>query len=226
MQAQLDALDAQLEFAQAQVDALNGIDNSVKSVAEAVKAMNASVVAALAVQAKGAAQANTPQNNRTIIDTIYQSVLGRGTEGDEAGAAFWANALQSGTATYQDIAASIAQAALGNSAESSATKDSAKDYLHNLGIPGFASGGNFAGGIRLVGERGPEIELTGPSRIISNRDAAQALRGGSDDGWQKVVQAIEVLQQYTYQTAKNTGNTAIELRQQNEAGVLIQGAAA
>ncbi|WP_161872716.1 phage tail tape measure protein, partial [Pseudomonas sp. SG-MS2] len=92
MQAQLDALDAQLEFAQAQVDALNGIDNSVKSVAEAVKAMNASVVAALAVQAKGAAQANTPQNNRTIIDTIYQSVLGRGTEGDEAGAAFWANA--------------------------------------------------------------------------------------------------------------------------------------
>lgn len=226
MQAQLDALDAQLEFAQAQVDALNGIDNSVKSVAEAVKAMNSTVVAALQVQPKGAAQANTPQNNQKIVDTIYSDVLGRGTVGDEAGAAFWANALQSGTATYQDVAESIAKAALGNSAESAESKQKALDYLNKMGIPGFASGGNFAGGIRLVGERGPEIELTGPSRIISNRDAAQALRGGSDDGWQKVVQAIEVLQRYAYQTTKNTGNTAIELRQQNEAGVLIQGAAA
>lgn len=35
-------------------------------------------------------------------------------------------------------------------------------------IPGFANGGMFGGGIRMVGERGPEIELTGASRIIPN----------------------------------------------------------
>ncbi|WP_395589413.1 hypothetical protein [Pseudomonas sp. TR47] len=145
MQAQLDALDAQLEFAQAQVDALNGIDNSVKSVAEAVKAMNSTVVAALQVQPKGAAQANTPQNNQKIIDTIYSDVLGRGTVGDEAGAAFWANALQSGTATYQDVAASIAKAALGNSAESLASKQAALDYLNKNGLPAYASGGLITG---------------------------------------------------------------------------------
>jgi tape measure domain-containing protein len=39
------------------------------------------------------------------------------------------------------------------------------------GAPGFAAGGEHAGGVRLVGENGPELELTGPSRIISNSDA-------------------------------------------------------
>lgn len=175
---QLSALDKQLAFAQAQLDALNGIDNSIMGVAAAIAAMNASVVAALQGLPKGAAQANTPQNNRSIVDSIYQSVLGRGTEGDEAGAAFWANALQSGTATYQDIAASIAKGALGNSAESAATKKSAEEYLKGLGIPGFASGGLFGGGLRIVGENGPELEVTGPSRIYNASQTAAMLGGG------------------------------------------------
>ncbi|MEN2979990.1 phage tail length tape measure family protein [Tistrella bauzanensis] len=33
-------------------------------------------------------------------------------------------------------------------------------------IPGFASGGHHSGGLRLVGEQGPEIEYTGPSTIV------------------------------------------------------------
>ncbi|MBA0014149.1 MAG: hypothetical protein H0Z53_00785 [Nitrosospira sp.] len=42
--------------------------------------------------------------------------------------------------------------------------------------PGFASGGNFAGGLRIVGENGPELEATGPSRIISNNELMAKLR--------------------------------------------------
>lgn len=42
-QEQLDALDAQLEWARVQVDALNGIDTSVKSVAEAIAALTAAI---------------------------------------------------------------------------------------------------------------------------------------------------------------------------------------
>jgi hypothetical protein len=38
-------------------------------------------------------------------------------------------------------------------------------------IPGYADGGMFPGGWRVVGERGPELELTGPSRIVSNRQS-------------------------------------------------------
>lgn len=39
------------------------------------------------------------------------------------------------------------------------------------GIPQFASGGRHAGGWRVVGERGPEVEYTGPSSIASNASA-------------------------------------------------------
>ena len=44
-----------------------------------------------------------------------------------------------------------------------------------LDIPGFAGGGLHSGGLRMVGERGPELEVTGPSRIISNSDTRSML---------------------------------------------------
>ena len=39
--------------------------------------------------------------------------------------------------------------------------------LNQNGIPGFANGGYHSGGLRMVGENGPEIEATGPSRIFN-----------------------------------------------------------
>ena len=48
-------------------------------------------------------------------------------------------------------------------------------WAENMGLPAFANGGNFGGGVRVVGERGPELELTGPSRIISNNDLMSGL---------------------------------------------------
>lgn len=45
-------------------------------------------------------------------------------------------------------------------------------------IPAFASGGNHLGGLRLVGEHGPELEVTGPSRIFNAGQTADMLRGG------------------------------------------------
>lgn len=209
--AQLSALDKQLAFAQSQLDALNGIDNSIMGVAAAIAAMNASVVAALQGLPKGAAQANTPQNNRSIVDSIYQSVLGRGTEGDEAGAAFWANALQNGTATYEDIATSIAKGALANAGESASGKKSAEEYLKSLGIPGFASGGFHSGGAAIVGEKGPELMVTGPARIYSNSQTAAMMNGGGDTaraiaGLQQSVDrqgdALRSIAKHTMQTAK------------------------
>jgi hypothetical protein len=41
-------------------------------------------------------------------------------------------------------------------------------YTRETGeTPGFATGGRHRGGLRIVGERGPEIEATGPSQIYS-----------------------------------------------------------
>lgn len=36
-------------------------------------------------------------------------------------------------------------------------------------VPLFAKGGSFKGGLRIVGENGPELEATGPSHIFSNK---------------------------------------------------------
>ena len=42
---------------------------------------------------------------------------------------------------------------------------------------GFKSGGHHPGGARIVGENGPELEVTGPSRIYSNRDTRRIMNG-------------------------------------------------
>ncbi|NEX47598.1 phage tail tip lysozyme [Pseudotabrizicola algicola] len=43
----------------------------------------------------------------------------------------------------------------------------AQGIAGKLKIPGFAAGGDFGGGLRVVGENGPELEFTGPSRILN-----------------------------------------------------------
>ena len=49
-----------------------------------------------------------------------------------------------------------------------------------LTIPAFAAGGMHGGGLRLVGENGPELEATGPSRIYNAQQTAAMLGGGGD----------------------------------------------
>jgi tape measure domain-containing protein len=44
-----------------------------------------------------------------------------------------------------------------------------------VSVPGFASGGRHAGGWRMVGENGPELEYTGPSQIVENSTSASLL---------------------------------------------------
>ena len=219
--AQMAQYDQQLEFAQAQMDALNGVDTSVMGVTAAVNAMNAAVVAALGTIG-GKASAATPQNNATAVESIYQSVLKRGTKGDEAGAAFWAAQLQSGALGYEQIAAAIAQGALGNGAESAATKANAGKFL---GIPGYASGGDFGGGLRLVGENGPELEVTGPSRIFNANQTAAMIKGGGNDsatvaelrGLRAEMQSnFEYIGRHIKATAEHTG-------EMNESGIQVVG---
>ncbi|SNT17458.1 hypothetical protein SAMN05421763_105351 [[Luteovulum] sphaeroides subsp. megalophilum] len=62
-----------------------------------------------------------------------------------------------------------------------------------LDIPGFAAGGLHAGGLRLVGELGPELEATGPSRIHSAGRTADIL-GGAAMGASEVAGAVRDLQ--------------------------------
>lgn len=51
---------------------------------------------------------------------------------------------------------------------------------YGINIPAFADGGLHTGGLRLVGERGPELEVTGPSRIVPTTDLLAGLSGSRD----------------------------------------------
>lgn len=46
-------------------------------------------------------------------------------------------------------------------------------------IASFANGGSHSGGLRIVGENGPELEATGPSRIYNARQTERMLSGGN-----------------------------------------------
>jgi lambda family phage tail tape measure protein len=162
-EAQIQALDDQLAQAQAQLDALNGIDNSVISVAAAIAALNAAIMAALAAQPKGSAAANTPGNNSTLLDAVYQSVLGR--DPDAAGQAYWSGLLQSGGIDYAGLAAQIKA-----------------DAQANGELPHYAKGtNNWDGSPALVGEFGPEIVTAnnlGGSTIYPAQRSRSLLSGG------------------------------------------------
>ena len=62
------------------------------------------------------------------------------------------------------------------------------------GIPGFAGGGDHLGGLRLVGELGPELEATGPARIWNATDTARMLRGDiAGTGSESLVAELQTL---------------------------------
>jgi len=85
-------------------------------------------------------------------------------------------------------------------------------------VPQFAAGGSHMGGARIVGERGPELEFTGPSQIHSNANTMQMLSNAP------VVSELKELRremtamrdeqrQLGIQTARNTDRTYRVLRE-------------
>jgi hypothetical protein len=60
----------------------------------------------------------------------------------------------------------------------SATMEGMRQF--GIEIPAFAAGGYHAGGLRLVGENGPELEATGSARIYNFEQTRDMLTGGGD----------------------------------------------
>ncbi|MBK5004149.1 tape measure protein [Pseudomonas sp. S32] len=203
---QIAQYDAQLTLAQAQIDALNGVDNSIVSVATAVQTLSQAITASLSIKADDAARQNTSDNNVALLRAVYQTVLGRDLDGN--GLASWGAALANGSLTYDKLAEAIAISGKANG--------------ETIRIPGFASGGTFGGGLRLVGERGPELEVTGPSRIYNAGQTAAMLTGGQGEATAAEVRelraelksALFAIAKYTQKAAKNTDLLPQKLEQE------------
>lgn len=151
----LNALNDMLSSAQTQIDLLKGIDISGITTAGAMAALQQSIAGA---------KANPYSGSAAAINSAYLTALGRAP--DAAGMEYWQTAAANGN-SMADIIASIT-----NSAEAKSRK-----------VPGFAVGGDHAGGWRVVGEDGPELEATGRARIFNagqTRDMmANIFKGGS-----------------------------------------------
>jgi len=87
--AEIDQLDKMAAWAQAEVDAINGVDRSVQTVAAAIAGLK---VATQAYQQ--GAKPSTPNGSGLTIDQLYKTVLGR--DADAAGLKYWQSVFGNG----------------------------------------------------------------------------------------------------------------------------------
>lgn len=218
--AQMRGLDAYLESAQREIDAINGVDNSVKSVAEAVTALNGAIAGLAAYRpappiAGGGAGGGGAAGLGSTIEAIYQAALGR--DPDPGGLAYWANEVASGAVSVDQLAGAIIA-----------------DGIRNGEIAGFSSGG-YTGpggkyqpaGVAHAGEvvwsqddvarwggwqtvdmlrkssmeslRGPELYVASPTRGEASGSSGQHGVAAAISGLQDGIRAIA---KHTMQTAK------------------------
>lgn len=241
--AEMGRLQGQLDLAQAQIDAINGVDNTVLSVVDAVNRLHASIIA---LSPNGTGGMNADQ----LVKSTYKAVLGR--DADAAGLNYWKGQLSSGAVSSNDLASAIRGSAnqngelirnlyqqiLGrapdaagmsywqNAVASGSVTDliaAFKAAAKSAGeIPGFARGGSFEGGARIVGENGPELEVTGPSRIYSHSETKNMFSSNNAD----LVAEVRALRQeianqtnLQSQITRNTAKTARYTQQMNEVGL-------
>ena len=85
---------------------------------------------------------------------------------------------------------------------------------------GFAAGGYHSGGLRIVGERGPELERTGQSRIFNNADLTSTLASLSKQGNVTVIirMGTKEFKDFTAETIETHPETQRQIRRVAKAG--------
>lgn len=181
--AESERLDSIIEDAQSQIDAIRGVDNSVMSVVDAIDRL-ASVLSV---------------ERSTAVTQAYDAA---GATADAEGRKYWESAISQGQATTADLEFALWVA----------NEENRRWWESQTGmtVPGFANGGTHMGGIRMVGERGPEIEMTGASRIISYADLMGAL--GSNQEMVREMRSLHTdIMRGLNAVAKNTDKSAKKL---------------
>lgn len=246
-------LQGQLDLAQAQIDGINGIDNRLLTVNEAL----AEILKAIT---KASPDGTGTTNADSIIEAAYRAALGRSA--DAAGAAYWKQQLASGAVNSNNLSTAIAAAGAANAAAAPSqvtsayasilgrmpteadmaywTGQVANGGVHDVAaaikaaaiangqIPAFANGGSYLGGLALVGERGPEvIDFNQPGQVFNARQTAGML---SSADLSALIAEVQGLRQQTADMrgalsdiAKHTNGTRAAVQQQNDSGIPIVG---
>ena len=166
---------------------MRGVDQRVLTVEQAIRELNAAMAAELRALGGAMAASKVPSAPYSVEDTPaerqakveYQTGV-KVSAGDSplvAAAKVLYQSINGGasTAEYNAAAAAVGgniAAALGWNGTREDAERIRKEY-------GFAAGGLHGGGVRMVGENGPEIEVTGPARYYSAGQTAAMLGGGA-----------------------------------------------
>lgn len=171
---QIEKLDKQLAWATRQYNALLGIDASVKSVGAAMVGLRSAIVAA--VDAASAGSTSPPDGLPLVIELSDREDLK-------------ARAIDAGVSLNGRTPIQVRR-------DLELVTGQVFDKFWDAGkgrkvfnTPRFANGGVHTGGLRIVGERGPELEATGASRIMSNNNLSRAL------GNNELTQEVRALRQ-------------------------------
>ncbi|MBD8724656.1 DUF4214 domain-containing protein [Oxalobacteraceae sp. CFBP 13708] len=253
LESQLSSYEQMLEREQEQIDQLNGISTTALSIHQAILALHSAVQAA----------ASNPVNaSASAISNAYQSTLGRAP--DAAGMQYWNDRAAAGS-SISDIVGAISnspeakikalyQSTFGRPADAAGLKywmeraaagtsygtieqglKESSEYKVKTKVPGYATGGDHAGGWRIVGENGPELEATGAARIFNTSQTQDMMRrvAGPSENNEGLSAAVDRLRrevealrkeawEFGYQTAKNTGRSASSLEHIDRVGVEIK----
>lgn len=177
-QAEMDRLDGILQTAQDQIAVLNGIDISIKSVEAAIAGFKSAISGALAAGATGGGA-----NSATFGGSGYGSAGGYGGASNGQGATDKLSAVESLYAKYSSMSYLTEEGGAYWAAQFNKgipKADIEKAFQDSVkAVRGYATGGMHLGGLRIVGEQGPELEATGPARIWNAGQTAAFLGGGS-----------------------------------------------
>lgn len=162
LETQNGKLDKTLSNMREQIDILNGTYEATVSVDEAVRNLTGLMF---------------PERGVNKPDKISGG-------GSGSGGAVWGGSSGSSSSGSATSGSTISSTGLRTYADGSTyqlTEGELDLYRRGLlgRVPGFANGGLHTGGLRMVGERGWEIEATGPARYWNQEQLGRAL-GGSD----------------------------------------------
>lgn len=131
------------------------------------------------------------KNIQDSMADFFFDPFSKGLDGMLAG---FANMLQRMIA--EAAAAELAKAMFGDSAAGGSGSGWVGAAFSAVGgFLGFADGGTHKGGLRIVGERGPELEATGPSRIYNAAQTKDMLSGNGSGG-----SNVTIYQNFTIET--------------------------
>ncbi|MBP6708791.1 MAG: hypothetical protein KA223_06495, partial [Candidatus Accumulibacter sp.] len=231
------ALDRTLENAQAQLDALNGIDGSVLAVADAIAALTSAIAAAGAlndaslkpdtVARVGGQRAMLSSNGALLVgDTVSAT---NGYTGSVADATSIITAVFGATAPadFKAAAKSVGLSAAMIDELYSFAPGTANLWAQSNGLKGFAHGGVASAGMYIAGEHGPELINASAATRIYPAEQTSALMdrlnspaNNANELLREIRELRKVIERQAEQLASiqsNTGTTA-EILNSNTGG--------